>query len=57
MSLYFFLRYGLVSVLLIGWVFHQMFIKKRKWVDLQGDAMAVVIFVGVWMGLAYAFSH
>jgi len=30
MSLYFFLRYGLISVLLIVWVFYQAMIKKKK---------------------------
>ena len=57
MSLYFFLRYGLVSILLIGWVFYQALIKKITWADLKDDMFAVLFFVAVWIGLAYLFSH
>ena len=57
MSIYFFLRYGLVSVLLIGWVFYQAIIKKRKWADLKGDIFAVLFFVAVWIALAYFFTR
>ena len=57
MSLYFFLRYGMVSVLLIVWVFYQAMIKKRKWADLKGDVLAVLFFVAVWIGIAYLFTH
>jgi hypothetical protein len=57
MSLYFFLRYGFVSVLLIVWVFYQAMIKKRKWTDLKGDVLAVLFFVVVWIGIAYLFTH
>jgi len=57
MSIYFFLRYGMVSVLLVAWVFYQAIIKKRKWADLQVDAFAVLFFVAVWIGLVYFFTH
>lgn len=56
MSLYFFLRYGLVSALLIAWVGYQVIIKKRKWAMLKDDAFAVLFFVVVWIGLAYFFT-
>jgi len=57
MSIYFFMRYGLLSVLLAGWVFYQAIIKKRKWADLKGDVLAVLFFVAVWIGVAYLFTH
>ena len=57
MSVYLFLRYGLASILLIGWVFFQRIIKKRKWVDLKGDAFAVLFFVAIWFAIAYLFMH
>ena len=57
MSIYFFLRYVLISILLVGWVFYQAVIKKRKWADLKGDAFAVLFFALVWIGIAYFFTH
>lgn len=57
MSLYFFLRYGMISVLLIVWIFYQAIIKKRAWSDLTGDMLAVLFFVAVWIGIAYFFTH
>jgi len=56
MSLYFFLRYGLLSILLIGWLLYQLFIKKKKWPDLKNDAFIILIFVGVWVFLGYLFA-
>ncbi len=57
MSWYFFLRYGIAGVLLIGWIVYQAVIRKRAWADLQDDALAVVFFVGAWIGLAYFFTR
>lgn len=57
MSWYFFLRYGIAGVLLIGWVVYQAVIRKRAWADLQDDALAVVFFVSAWIGLAYFFTQ
>jgi hypothetical protein len=57
MSLYFFVRYGLVSVFLIAWAFYQAIIRKRPWADLKDDVFAVLFFVAVWIGLAYLFTH
>lgn len=57
MSPYFFIRYGLISVLLTAWIFYQFIIKKRSWADLKGDAFAAIFFIAVWVALAYLFSH
>ena len=57
MPLYFFLRYGLISVLLIVWISYQAIIKKRTWFDLKGDVFAVLFFVAVWIAIAYFFTN
>ena len=45
-----------MSIYLIGWVFYQAIIKKRKWADLKGDVFAVLFFVAVWIGVAYFYA-
>ena len=57
MSLYFFLRHVLVCIMLVGWIFYQLLIKKRPWSVLKGDAMAATFFVAVWVALAYFLTH
>lgn len=53
--MYFFVRYGLAAILLVGWLLFQIIIKKRRLVDLRDDALAIVFFVAVWIGVAYLF--
>ena len=55
MSVYFFIRFGLLSVLLVGWVVYQMVFKKKQLADLQADILMVCCFVGVWVALSYLF--
>ena len=51
--MYFFLRYGIVNILLVGWLLYQLFIKKKKWNELSGDALAIVFFVIAWCLIAW----
>ncbi len=53
-SLYFF-RFLLPIIALVGWIFYQAIIKKRKWKSLQNEALAVVFFVSVWVSLTFFF--
>lgn len=53
MTLYFFLRYVLLCITLVGWIVYQLFFKKKKLVDLQADLITVVCFVCVWVVLSY----
>jgi hypothetical protein len=55
MSVLYFFRFLLPAVALIGWVFYQAFIKKRKWKQLQNDALAIAFFVSVWVSLTFFF--
>jgi hypothetical protein len=44
-------------VFVVGWLFYQLLIKKKRWADVSSDAMAIVFFVLVWILIAYwAFS-
>lgn len=54
MTIYFFSE-NLAAMLLDGWVLYQLFIKKRKWADMQDDAGMVVFFVIVWIVISYFF--
>jgi hypothetical protein len=53
MSAYFFIRYGLISILLTGWILYQVFIKKKTWKQMQQDAMFCACFVAVWILIAW----
>lgn len=55
MSALYFFRFLLPTIALIGWIFYQAIIKKRKWKSLQNDALAVVLFVSVWVSLTFFF--
>lgn len=47
--LYGFIRFGLVPVSFIGWIFYQLFSKKKTQRELQPDIMMIVIFIIVWI--------
>lgn len=51
--MYFFFRYGLINILLIGWLLYQVFVNRKKWSELSGDAITIVFFVVVWCLIAY----
>jgi len=51
--MYLFLRYGLASFFLIGWLLYQIFIKKKRWNEVSGEAMTIAFFVLVWCFIAY----
>lgn len=53
MSIYFFIRYGLLGIALVGWIVYQLIIKKKKFGDLQGDLLMVICLIGVWVALSY----
>jgi hypothetical protein len=42
---------------MIGWVVYQMAIKKKKWKDVQDDALACCVFAVVWILIAYFISN
>ncbi len=42
-----------LSVAFIGWVIYQMVFKKRSLASLQGDIMAILFFMAVWLGIYY----
>jgi len=53
MTIYFFLRYILLTVLLIGWVFYQFVVKKKKLAELQADILFIACFACVWLAMSY----
>lgn len=53
MSMYFFLRYGLVAIAFLGWIFYQLAVKKKSWRDIQSDVIAIVFFIIVSAGIFY----
>ncbi len=44
MSIYFLIRYGLLSGLLVGWIVYQLLCKKKKLGELQGDINGVLLY-------------
>jgi len=57
MKSYFLLRYLIPVVLMIGWVLYQLVIKRKKWENVQADALACCVFAAVWMLIAYFFTN
>jgi hypothetical protein len=55
MSALYIFRFLLPTIALIGWIFYQAIIKKRKWKSLQNDALAVALFAGIWLALTFFF--
>lgn len=47
--IYGFIRFGLIPISFIGWMFYQVFRKKKSWRELQPDIMMIIIFIIVWI--------
>lgn len=57
MKSYFILKYLAPVILMFGWVLYQLAIKKKKWGDIQGDALACCMFAAVWIAIAYWLTN
>ena len=55
--MYFFLRYGMINILFVGWLLYQLLLKRKKWGDLSGEAVTIAFFVIVWCLIAYWAFH
>jgi hypothetical protein len=55
MNSYSFLRLAAVPLAMIGWAAYQLFIKKKRFKDFQGDLYAVLFMVAVYSALIYFF--
>jgi len=55
--LYGFIRFGAVPFALIGWIFYQIFKKKKTFAELQPDIMTIVVLFVVWGFIYYQFMH
>jgi len=53
MGIFFFLRYGIASFAFAGWLLYQKLYLRKRWAELKPDAMAIVFFIIIWMGIAY----
>ncbi len=50
---YSFLRFVAVPLAFIGWILFQLFVKKKRLRDLQGDILTIVAFLLVWASLIW----
>ncbi|HSC38049.1 MAG TPA: hypothetical protein VLD19_09270 [Chitinophagaceae bacterium] len=46
-----------VAIALIGWLIYQMAIKKKSFASIQSDALAILFFIAVWLGIYYLVIH
>lgn len=53
MGIYFFLRYGIVLFAFIGWIVYQLKFKRKPWIEIQGDVIAIVFFLLIASGIYY----
>ena len=50
---YFLLRYGIIPIALFGWLGYQIFNKKKRFSEIQGDLFAAVFLAGVYLFFGY----
>ena len=46
-----------IAIAMIGWLIYQMVIKKKPFASIQNDALAIVFFITVWLGIYYLVIH
>jgi hypothetical protein len=51
--MYFFLRYGIVSIALLAWLYYQLVFKKREWNEIKDDGLAILFFTAVWVAISW----
>ncbi|MBN8718945.1 MAG: hypothetical protein J0H85_05835 [Sediminibacterium magnilacihabitans] len=51
------LRFFGPVILMVLWIFYQLFIRKRPFKSLTNDALAAFFFVAVWITLSYFGLH
>jgi hypothetical protein len=49
----FFLRIGVLGLALIAWIVFQLIRKRKKWQDIQGDAVTAGFFITIWGFIYY----
>ncbi|HTE13164.1 MAG TPA: hypothetical protein VK645_19430 [Chitinophagaceae bacterium] len=49
------IRFGLIPLALVSWIFYQLFKKKKPFREMQADIMMVIILVAVWVFIYYQF--
>ena len=50
---YFFLRYALAPIAMIGWIFYQIIFKEKKWKEVRKDAFVIFVFILFWLAIFY----
>jgi hypothetical protein len=50
---YFFLRYGIIPVLLLLWVGHQMVFKNKSYLEIKPDLFAALFLTAVYLVFTY----
>ena len=50
------IRFGMVPLALVGWLFYQLFKKKKTIAEMQPDILTVVIFIAIWIFIYYQFT-
>jgi hypothetical protein len=43
----------MISIAFGGWIIYQLFIRKKKFMEISNDVIAIVFFIGVWLGIYY----
>lgn len=45
-----------ISIAFVGWILYQLLIRKKRFLEISNDVMAIVFFIAVWAGLVYWLS-
>lgn len=48
---YFLLRFVFLPLCLLGWVGHQLLVKKRTWSQIRYEAFLALVFILIWAAI------
>jgi hypothetical protein len=50
---YWFLRFAAVPLAFLSWILYQLFVKKKRFRDLQNDLLTIAAFLVIWFILIW----
>ena len=49
------IRFGMVPLALVGWLFYQLFKKKKTLSEMQPEILTALVFIAIWIFIFYQF--
>jgi hypothetical protein len=42
-----------IAIAFVGWIIYQLLIRKKRFMEISNDVMAIAFFIAVWLGIYY----